>query len=354
MCRFAKDGGHLANLVSEAGAVCRAADDALPKVKGPGRPAVYQHWQMAGLIFIAVAHRCKSKSSQYRFLSQHRQELEPLLKQTLQMDEFPCRATYMSRYRQAHLLFAEALKIGGRRALQEHSADASAVALDKSLIAARGPCPSHYKDRKGVDVEAAWGKSAHDGWVYGYSYEVLVSAGKNGLVMPLLASADRANRSEHKSGKEKIPDLPPSVQDVLCDSGYDDNAFAEAIEYTADGKRTGRRLLCPLQSRGGKPKVGETVRKGRRERERQHRQQRAKLMESKRGKEQFARRRQTVEPFNQWFKHLFELEDRAWHRGLDNNRTMLLAAQFCYQTLQRYNYACGHRDGEINWILDAL
>jgi len=355
MCRFARDGRHLANLVSEATAVCRAADDALPKRKGPGRPVVYQLWQFAILIFIAILRGCKSKCSQYRYLSQHQKLLAPLLKRTLGLSEFPSRATYFRAYRNAYRLYQQAIKIGGRRALQEGCADASTVAIDKSLIAARGPCPSRYKERKGVDLEAAWCKSAHDGWVYGYSYEVVVSAGENGVVvMPLLASADRANCSEHRSAIAKVPDLPPSVRNTLTDCGYDDNEFAEAIEYTPEGKRTGRRLLCPLQSRGGRPKVGQTVRKGRREKLRQHRLQRAKFMASKRGKRLFARRRQTIEPFNQWFKHLFKLEERVWHRGLENNRTMLLAALFSYQLLQRYNYACGNRDGQINWILDGL
>jgi hypothetical protein len=96
------------------------------------------------------------------------------------------------------------------------------------------------------------------------------------------------------------------------------------------------------------------VRKGRRERLRRHRAARHRFMQSARGKRLYSLRKQTVEPFNQWFKHLFDLEDRVWHRGLDNNRTLLLAAVFCYQTLQRYNHACGHRDGQVKWILDGL
>ena len=353
MCRFAKDGRHLANLVGEAAAVCRAADQSLPKRKGPGRPVVYQQWQIAVLIVIAIAHRCKGKSCQHRWLSLHRELLEPLLK-VLQLKKLPSRATYCRVYRQVYRLYRDAIRIGGRRALQEHCADARTVAIDKSMIPARGPCPSRYKKRKGVDQEAGWGKSAHDGWVYGYSYEVVVSAGKKGLVMPLLASADRANCSEHRSGITKVADLPRGVRNNLADSGYDDNKYGEAIEYKPDGTRTGRRLLCPLQSRGGRPIVGKVVRKGRRELLRQHRLQRAKFMKTRYAGRLFARRKQTIEPFNQWFKHLFELEERVWHRGLENNRTMLMASEFLYQLMQRYNYACGNRDGRISWILDGL
>ncbi len=51
----------------------------------------------------------------------------------------------------------------------------------------------------------------------------------------------------------------------------------------------------------------------------------------------YKRRTKTVEPFNSWFKSLFAL-DRAWHRGLANNQTQILAAIFCYQALVRYNF----------------
>lgn len=359
MCRFARDGRHLANLVSEAAAVCLAADVALPKAKGPGRPETYQQWQVASLILIATARRCKSKSSQHRFLLKHQDDpdLSVLLRDVLRVKQLPSRATYMRRYGSCHPLLAQAIRIGGRRALQEHVADAREVAIDKSMIEARGPRPPRRKDQSfsGVDREAAFGKSNHDGWVWGYSYEVAVSAGKNGVVVPLLASAGTAAASEHHTVLAKIADLPPSVKNVLCDCGYDSNKLAEAVEYSADGRRrTGRRLVCPLQRRGGKPCVGQQVRKGARERCRQHRLKRAAFMRSRRGKRLSARRSQTVEPFNQWFKHLFELEDRVWHRGLDNNCTMLLAALFCYQLLQRYNYALGNRDGQVKRILDAL
>ena len=61
-----------------------------------------------------------------------------------------------------------------------------------------------------------------------------------------------------------------------------------------------------------------------------------------------------MEPFNEWFKSLFELNDRVWHRGLDNNKTQLLAALFAYQALVRYNHRQGNNNGQVRWILDRL
>jgi len=301
MCRFARDGGHLANLVGEAAAVCRAADTV--RRRGPGCPETYQQWQIAVLIIIAVAHRCKSKSSQHRFLSQHAEQLQTLLGGVIGLKRLPSRATYMRRYRGVYELFRDAITAGGRRALQEH---------------------------------------------------VAVSIGPRGVIVPLLASADRANCNECRSCPHKIPLLPPSCRYLLADRGYDSNALGEAVEYDSRGRRTGRRLVCPLQHRGGKPCVGQQRRKGTRERHRRHRALRQRFFQSVRGRRLFPRRKKTVEPFNQWFKHLFDLEDHVWHYGLENNRTLLLAALFCHQLLLRYNYFCRHRDGQVNWILDGL
>ena len=354
MCRFARDGRHLANLVGEAAAVCRAADAV--RRRGPGRPETFQQWQIAVLIIIAVAHRCKSKSSQHRFLTQHTEQLQTLLREVVELKQLPSRATYMRRYRSVYELFRDAITTGGRRALQEHAADASVMAVDKSMIPARGSNPPRRRHESwvGVDRDAGFGKSVHDGWVWGYSYEVAVSIGPRGVIVPLLASADRANCNECRSCPPKIPLLPPSCRYLLADSGYDSNALGEAVEYDSRGRRTGRRLLCPLQHRGGKPCVGQQRRKGTRERRRRHRALRQRFFQSVRGRRLFPRRKKTVEPFNQWFKHLFQFEDKVWHYGLENNRTLLLAAMFCHQLLLRYNHFCRRRDGQVNWILDGL
>lgn len=78
------------------------------------------------------------------------------------------------------------------------------------------------------------------------------------------------------------------------------------------------------------------------------------LYESKKGSRLYALRGQKVEPFNDWFKSLFELDNRVWHRGLGNNQTQLLAAIFCYQRLVRYNHRRGRQNGQIRWIVDTL
>jgi len=371
MCHTATDGGHLANLVHDAIALCQAAQRQLPQRTGPGRPEIYEQWQLAVLIFIAVVHKRKSKSAQWRFLDEHEEALLKRFGDRLGLGRFPSRGTYMDRYARAYALYELAIERQGRKALAEHACRATVVAADKSLVAARGPPYHKHQQRQGTpdpgtDVEAAWGYSPHDDWVWGYSYEVVVCATRNHVVFPLLASAGTASCNEHNSFPAKVPRLPASVRYVLADGGYDDNAIAEAVERTTTRgeprrrrgrrhrRRPRRRFVCPLQSRGGKPAVGQMVHRGRRERRRRHRKSRDQFNRSEYGRRLYRQRSRTVEPFNQWFKHLFDLEDRVWHRGLGNNRTMFLAAIFAYQLLLRHSIKSGRRDGCIQWLMDAL
>jgi hypothetical protein len=322
---------------------------------GPGAKPVIPDWVMAALIMIALLHRKKAKAAQLRFLRERRADIAGWLG----CADFPSRATYFRRYRRAHRLYREAIRLQGEAAIAEGIVDPTEVAVDKSLIEALGP-PWHTRDRRagraavGVDSDGAWGFSEHSGWVYGYSVEVVVSATPGSVVFPLLASADVASAAEVTTFTVKIAQLPDGTLIVLADSGYDANAVGERIEYDGE-RRTGRRFLCPENPRhGGRPKTKPCAADPSRAKSRRRRAQRRRYLESRRGRREYARRRQTVEPFHQWFKSLFELDRRAWHRGLDNNRTQILGGIFVYQLLVRYNHRCGNPNGQIRWILDAL
>jgi hypothetical protein len=356
MGKRATVGARLASLVKMAMPLCQQAERECPR-RGPGRKPEIADWVLAALIMVAVMKRKKSKSAQYRFLDEHRGELKDLLG----ADKFPARSTYFDRYRRAHRLFAAAVKLQGERAVAEGIVDATVVAADKSLVAARGPL-WHKSDRRkkripqglrGVDQACDWGCSKHDGWVHGYSFEVVVSAAKHSLVFPLLASADVASAKETTTFEPKMDDLPAAAKYVAADSGYDSNHVAERIEYTTDGKRTGRRFLCPENKRSSKDKSGRQPVQPRNEPHRR-RLARRQFYRSRRGQAIYRRRCQTVEPFNEWFKALFELDDRVWHRGLENNQTQLLAALFAYGLLVRYNHRRGNENGQVRWILDSM
>jgi hypothetical protein len=348
------EGTVLAKLISLAMPLCRSAERAMPR-RGPGAPPEYPDWKLAVLIMAAVAARRKSKSAQYRYLTERKNWFADLL----QLPRLPARSTYFDRYRRAHAIFECAVRLQGRQALHESVANATLIAADKSLIAARGPkyAPAARREGRrprGVDIDADWSYSKHHGWVYGYSYEVVVCATAESCVFPLQISVSTASRSEHRSLAEKIGHIPQATMYVIADAGYDGNANAEAIEYDHADRPNGRRFLCPLVARGAKPRVGQTPHRGRRERSRQRRAARFAFYQSREGKRLFRRRGLTVEPFNEWFKRKFDLHDRVWHRGLENNQTQIAAAVFVYQLLLRYHYQQGGRNGETQWILDAI
>jgi hypothetical protein len=353
----ATDGTCLAKLVKLAVPLCRAAQCQGPRA-GPGRPPEFDDWKIAVMIMAATLKRRKSKSAQYRFLLEHRLKL----RRWLGLKCFPARSTYFDRYGRAHRLLEAAIVLQGRQALKEGVTSARSVAADKSLLWARG-MPWHGKRRgkgrvpqklHGVDRQADWGYSPYHKWVYGYSYEVMTTADAGTVHLPLSASADRANASEHSSFPAKIKHLHRTTRYVLADSGYDSNAIGDAVERDDQGRPTDRRFLCPPNRRNvpGRPTSTHLSRA-----ERQAQQRRWKRIDfynSPHGQKLYSQRGQSVEPLHDRLKSLFDLNPRVWHRGLGNNKTQLLSMIFCYQLLLRYNRRCGHRNAQVQWILESV
>lgn len=355
MSKRATDGACLEDLVPASVRVCQQAEAECPR-RGPGRKPATPEWVLAVMIMVAVLLKKKTKSAQYAWWRQHAAEFA----RWLPGQPFPGRTTFFDRYRRVHRLYRQAVAVQGREAVDRGWADPECVAADKSLLAGRGP-RWHAADRKqsrlprGADPDTTWGYSTYDGWVQGYSMEVLVTAPAAGVVWPLLASVDTASRSEQKSILEKIPDLPEFTKYFLADSGYDSNAVGEAVEWQA-GRRTGRRCLCPPVPRPNTNKARQPH--NRETRARQHhrrlRDDRRRFLESRRGRALYARRKTTVEPFHAQLKHLFELEHHVWHRGLGNNQTMILAAVAAYQLLLGYNHRNGNPRAHLQQLVDAL
>jgi len=351
--RRAMDGGRLAELLMLAVPILRQAEQRCVR-EGPGRRPDYSDWQISALIAVAVAKRRKTKSAQYRFLVEHRLQLMDVLG----LESFPARSTYFERYHDAWRLFQHAIAIQGDL-LTRRWADPCTVAVDKSLVFALGP-PWHKRERRfdrarpGVDRGADWGFSEHHGWVYGYSFEVVVTAPAHGPVVPLQASVGPASASEHRTFGDKIPRLPRRTRHVLADRAYDNNRYGESIEYS-EGRPTGRHFVCIARRPARTPRGPCSTDRHRIRRVlKAHRAKRQIFCHSRTGQRLRRRRGRTVEPFMDWFKGRFELHDRAWHRGLSNNATQILGAMFVYQLLLRYNRRTGAKNTQIQWILDAL
>jgi hypothetical protein len=309
------------------------------------------------MILIAVAKRLTTKSSQHRYLRARADALSA----RLGLDRFPARSTYFARHRTAALVMAEAAAAHTAHAADRGHIDVRCAAADETLVAAAGPA-WHEARRlrgerpRGADGEASWSRSAHVGWVYGHGLEVVVTAARAGPVWPMLGSLDPAHVREAKTFPAKVPALPGATRYVLADMGYDSNDLGEAVEYGADGRPTGRRLVGPQQARhnryGGRKRVWRESRRRRLRRE--HRAERRRFYETRFGRSLYRRRGTTVEPFFGRFKALFGLGEHVWHPGLGNNRTMALAALLLDQILLAFNRIKGHANAEVKWILDLL
>ena len=352
----ATDGTLLDQLILLAIPACKQAERDCPRT-GPGRKPEIPDWVMALLIMVVTFKKKKAKSAQFRWLVSHQAELL----RYLEGHRLPSRSTYFDRFTRAHQLFFAAVMRMGQDAVRFGWADASTVAVDKSLMTAKGPKwwkTDRNKNRiplPGIDRESRWGFSKHHGWVQGYSFEVVVSCGKNGVVWPLLVSADTANVSEHRSFANKIDHLPGPTRFVLADAGYDNGEFADQIEWK-DQRRTGKRFLCPPNRRGFGDQLSPKRRNESRSvyQKRERRAARSDYFDKPLAQSKYRLRSTTVEPFNEWFKSAFEFNKEVWHRGTANNQTQILAAMFAYQILLRYNQKKKTRNGQIRQTLDAL
>jgi Transposase DDE domain len=328
MTLCAKDGVCLGHCVLIARSACQRAERDCPRT-GPGRKPEVSDWVVATMIVVAILHRKKSRLAQFAFWQARAEAFQAWFPK----ERMLARSQFYERARRVTALLGLAMKHLGTQAVRRGWADVQIVALDKSLIAARGR-KRHSPERRlrrGVDPDATWSYSEHDRWVFGYCYEVAVSAGKSGVVWPLLASFHTANCSEQKSCLAKLPQLPRQTRYVLADAGYDSNAVGESVEWTVDGQSTRRRFLCPEIPR---PQVGKPRRPGSRETRirqwhRRLRDARRKFTRSSQGRKLYRRRNVTVEPFHSRFKQIFDLNDRVWHWGLENNRVTVLAAFVC-------------------------
>ena len=360
MIARAKDGTCLDDLIQIAIPVCKEAERYCPRT-GRGRRPDIPDWVLSVLIMATTFKKKKSKNAQWHWIMNN----SDYLTAQLEGHRLPSRSTYYERFRRAKALFEQAIRILGKQAVRYGWADASVVSVDKSLMSAKGPKwwrSDRTRNRipkglSGVDQESQWGYSSYHGWVQGYSYEIVVSSGKNGVVWPLLASVDTANVSEHQSFEDKISDLPKRAQFVLADSGYDNNRFAERIEWN-QGERTGVRFLCPQNKRNSaasaKPVPKYSTESRANYRRRMRRADRNKYFQRSTSKSRYKLRSQTIEPFNEWFKSTFDFNVTVWHRGRDNNQTQVLAAIFAYQVSLRYNRLKNIKTGAIRHVQDRL
>ena len=103
------------------------------------------------------------------------------------------------------------------------------AASEGSAIKAQGPV-WHKKDKAagripegltGLDTDTDWIQSTYHGWVYGYKAHVTISVLPT-LVRTVLSATVTGSDCESHVLQAHLDDLPPLVETLLLDAGYDD------------------------------------------------------------------------------------------------------------------------------------
>ena len=186
------------------------------------------------------------------------------------------------------------------------------------MVRAKGPV-WHQKHKKqgyvpprlrGLDREAAWGKSKADGWVYGHgtfcvtSHEIPVA----GLFQWMPNSGHEAKRMERD-----IIRYAGLVKKVCMDSKADD-----------------QKLYWRLKQDHGIQLVTSPRRGGNKSPERKHM---IRDMQTRANRRDYKKRSTTVEPMQGLIAGLFDL-DRCWMRGDASNRWLFAAVGVTVQMAQ--------------------
>lgn len=219
--------------------------------------------------------------------------------------------------------------------------DATVAASDGSAFATPGPV-WHKKDKAagvipnglhGLDTEADWIQSTYHGWVYGYKAQVTVRVAPT-TVRVVLGATVTGSACESHVLRERIAALPPRVETVLLDAGYDDGQLISACT------EQGIEVLVPL----AKP-LGKTTS--------QDRCDRAAYLASAEGKSRYRQRGSSIEPFFATLKDFFQLDPLPVQAKRAASAFMLLAL-YAWNLIVLFNFMNGRPLGAIKSILEML
>ena len=171
---------------------------------------------------------------------------------------FPWRRTWERRLAQLPASLPARISLVGRllvHLINPWADCGRAVALDSTVLhASRGVW--HKKHREAglvpdsrIDTEAAWTKSGHHGWVYGWKLHLAVTVAD--VWIPLAARLTPANQADNLVAEAIIPELPLEARFVLGDLHYNAPNVLIACQL--------RDLLLVTTKRGAYPHTDDGV-----------------------------------------------------------------------------------------------
>ena len=206
-----------------------------------GKPYIYQQKCFIVLFIILQFRRIYRFKAQKRWLEAH-----PEMLKLLKWDQVPDRTTFSRRYKalksvlEAFIIFlGETGSDLGDEFANHHLVE------DKSLFKAQGPV-WHQSDRKEgripdklrhLDTDASWGKSAYQGWVYGYGLHMTCTED----AFPKLIQVETASVNEKVIIEQKSGTILTRLRPLTLSA---DNGYAKAMRIRNWAKQ-GVILLTP-------------------------------------------------------------------------------------------------------------
>jgi len=302
----------------------------------PTTPKVYSEQTMFKIYLVGVLKQLWSRRSLWRYLANM-----PLVAAACGLRRIPDRRTLDRRMAESAAQAEAQIQALGLTLSLEAVTDATVAASDGSAFATPGPV-WHKKDKaagiipqglRGLDTEADWIQSTYHGWVYGYKAHVTLSIAPTTVRVVLSARVTGSSCESHVL-QGQLDDLPPVVETLLLDAGYDDG------ELLADCQQREIEVLVPLSKPIGKSSS-------------QDRRDRAAYLASPEGKARYQRRRCSIEPFFATLKDFFHL-DPLPVQGKTLTATVILLSLYAWNLLVLFNFVNHRPLGEVKPILDLL
>jgi hypothetical protein len=148
-----------------------------PARRPPGRPIVYSDRLFLKALLIMIVRRLHKVGELLAVLEEPTPEMQTVRSLLHEKGRFPSRRTFERRLKVLPETLPEQIGSLGRHLValfRPWANSGRAVALDSTVLRAKGGAVWHKKDREAgkvphssIDTEAGWTKSGWHGWVYG-------------------------------------------------------------------------------------------------------------------------------------------------------------------------------------------
>jgi hypothetical protein len=255
------------------------------------------------------------------------------------LTQIPDRRTFDRRLKTISIDIKERIAVMTRMFVSEKMIDPYIVAIDSTLLKAKGHIWHKSSMNKGIvphsgiDTDARWGFSHTKGWIFGYKLHMISSTGST--IVPLAADFTTANIQDNQMYNTMTSSSTTTIPEEICymigDSGYDDHKLYEL------STNRGYALVCPVQRYEHTPA---------------DRLELILFYESELGQAIYSLRSKSIEPLIEHIKSVFRI-DPLQVRGYQKASGIVLLSVLLYQILVYYNYKtrCSQRPNAIKHML---